>query len=178
MPIAAQPQTERTDTGSGTRSKPGLILYDGLCGFCSSSVQFVIRRDPFKRFQFASLQSPVGKSVLTHLGLPCEDITTFVLVTEQGYWTKSTAALKVLKHLQGWWPLLYGFIAIPVRLRDTVYDWVARNRYRILGQHESCYYPTTDIRERFIDGGMNAASQSSNADILRSLGMPISRGND
>ena len=129
---------------------PWLILYDGVCGLCTTGVGFVIKQDPQKRFQFASLQSVLGQELLGKFGLPRHDFITFVLVTLEGHWTKSTAALKVMRKLGGCWSLFYGLIIIPEFLRDRVYDLVVKYRYRLLGQTTSCFLPSDDIRDRFV----------------------------
>jgi predicted DCC family thiol-disulfide oxidoreductase YuxK len=130
-----------------------LILYDGVCPFCTASVLFVIRRDPRKRFHFAALQSPLGRTLLARYRLPQDEFQTFVLITEDGHATRSTAALKVARELGGPWPLLYGFILVPAPIRDLVYRIVARHRYRWFGKRETCLVPSADIRDRFVDAG-------------------------
>ncbi len=130
-----------------------LILYDGVCRLCAASVLFVIRRDPRKRFHFAALQSPLGQTLLARHRLPQDEFQTFVLITEDGHDTRSTAALKVARELGGWWPLLYGFILVPAPIRDLVYRIVARHRYRWFGKRDACLVPSADIRDRFVDAG-------------------------
>ena len=130
-----------------------LILYDGVCRFCAASVLFVIRRDPHKRFYFAALQSPLGRTLLARHRLPQDEFQTFVLITEKGHYTRSTAALKVARELSGPWPLLYGFILVPAPIRDLVYRIVARHRYRWFGKRDACLVPSADIRDRFVDAG-------------------------
>jgi predicted DCC family thiol-disulfide oxidoreductase YuxK len=130
-----------------------LILYDGVCPFCTASVLFVIRRDPRKRFHFAALQSPLGRTLLARYRLPQDEFQTFVLITEDGHATRSTAALKVARELGGPWLLLYGFILVPAPIRDLVYRIVARHRYRWFGKRETCLVPSADIRDRFVDAG-------------------------
>jgi predicted DCC family thiol-disulfide oxidoreductase YuxK len=130
-----------------------LILYDGVCRLCTASVIFVIRRDPRKRFHFAALQSPLGRTLLARYRLPQDAFQTFVLITEDGHDTRSTAALKVARELGGPWPLLYGFILVPAPIRDLVYRIVARHRYRWFGKRDTCLVPSADIRDRFVDAG-------------------------
>jgi predicted DCC family thiol-disulfide oxidoreductase YuxK len=130
-----------------------LILYDGVCRLCTASVIFVIRRDPCKRFHFAALQSPLGRTLLARYRLPQDAFQTFVLITEDGHDTRSTAALKVARELGGPWPLLYGFILVPAPIRDLVYRIVARHRYRWFGKRDTCLVPSADIRDRFVDAG-------------------------
>ncbi|MBI3606975.1 MAG: thiol-disulfide oxidoreductase DCC family protein [Nitrospirae bacterium] len=129
-----------------------LILYDGVCGLCTSSVRYVISRDPRKRFTFASMQSPLGQTLLARFQLPRSEFETFVLVTENGHVVQSTAALKVAKELGGLWPLLYALILVPAPIRDLVYRIVARNRYRWFGRRDTCFVPSSETRDRFLDG--------------------------
>ncbi|MDR7420515.1 MAG: DCC1-like thiol-disulfide oxidoreductase family protein [Armatimonadota bacterium] len=130
-----------------------LILYDGVCRLCTGTVRFVIKRDRRKRFRFASMQSALGQQLLRRFGLPPDELTTFVLVEADGHFTRSTAALRVARHLDGLWPALYALIVIPRPLRDRVYDWVARHRYQWFGRLETCLVPTPDVRDRFVDAG-------------------------
>lgn len=130
-----------------------LILYDGVCPLCTASVIFVIKRDPRKRFHFAALQSPLGQMLLARYGLPHDEFTTFVLITEDGHDTRSTAALKVARELGGPWRLLYALIVVPMPLRDMIYRVVARHRYRWFGKRETCLVPSADIQDRFVDAG-------------------------
>src|SRR5690554_6624357 len=100
---------------------PHIILFDGHCNLCNKTVQFIIKRDPNGKFNFAALQSPVGQELLQRLKLPTQVFETFVLIQDGRYYAKSTAALRVFKGLGGLWSLLYVFIAIPRPLRDYLY---------------------------------------------------------
>lgn len=126
------------------------VLFDGVCNFCNGWVQFVIKRDPKKYFRFASLQSQVATSLLEkqHLHVSFDSI---VLLTENKHYTESTAVLHICKELSGFWKWLYLFILIPKPLRDRVYRWFAKNRYRFFGKQESCMLPTPEIRNRFLE---------------------------
>ena len=128
-----------------------LILFDGICHLCTWSTIFAIKRDPRKHFKFASLQSPLGQQLLKQFGWPYEDFKTFVLVIEDGHYTKSTAILKVVEKLKQPWPIIYALIIIPRPIRDWVYDYIARNRYRLFGKRETCLVPTADSMGRFIE---------------------------
>lgn len=128
-----------------------LVLYDGACNLCVGSVRFVTARDSRGRVRFASMQSPIGQRLLARFGLPGDEFKTFVLVEAGQHFTRSTAALRTARYLDGWWPWLYALIAVPRPIRDAVYDWVARNRYRWFGRRESCLVPDPGLRDRFID---------------------------
>lgn len=128
-----------------------IILFDGVCNLCNRSVQFVIQRDKQKKFMFASLQGVKGQEVLKRFDLPVNDLNSFILVHGDKVYTRSTAALRVLRELGGGWKLLYGFIAVPKFIRDSVYNWVARNRYKWYGKKDACMIPTPELRSRFLD---------------------------
>jgi predicted DCC family thiol-disulfide oxidoreductase YuxK len=127
-----------------------VILFDGVCNFCNSSVQFVIKRDPKQQFRFASLQSEFGQQMLAQHQLPQNDFNSFILLQEGNIYTKSTAALKVAKQLSGLWPMLYGFIIIPPFIRNAVYGFIAQNRYRWFGKREACMLPSPQQRNLFL----------------------------
>jgi predicted DCC family thiol-disulfide oxidoreductase YuxK len=133
-----------------------LILYDGVCGLCNGLVQFVLARDPWGVFHFASLQSEQARRILAPYGRDAADLDTFYVLT--GFRTdgaqlleKSTAALFVLQHLGGPWRWARFLRNLPFGLRDWVYDRVARNRYRLFGRQETCPLPTPEVRSRFLD---------------------------
>jgi predicted DCC family thiol-disulfide oxidoreductase YuxK len=128
-----------------------LVLYDGLCNLCVGTVWSVIARDARQRVRFASMQSPVGRQLLARFGLPGDDLKTFVLVEAGRHFTRSTAALRTARYLDGAWPWLYALIVVPRPIRDAVYDWVARNRYRWFGRRDACRPPDPRFRDRFID---------------------------
>ena len=127
-----------------------LILFDGVCKFCNSSVNFIIARDPVGRFRFAPLQSSLGGQILEDHGLSPDVLDTMVLVCGSRIYTRSGAALQIAKGLHWPWPLLYAFVLIPSFLRELVYKGIARNRYRWFGTFESCRVPTPDIEKRFL----------------------------
>ncbi|KPH71748.1 thiol-disulfide oxidoreductase DCC family protein [Oceanobacillus caeni] len=126
-----------------------IILFDGECNFCDYSVQFIIKRDPKGHFQFASLQSEIGKGLLKKYNAPL-DIDSFVLIEDNRCYFKSSAALRVCKHLKGAWKLLYLLLVVPSALRDCFYEIVAKNRYRWFGKKESCMLPSPNERKRFL----------------------------
>ncbi len=124
-----------------------VIFYDGLCALCNKSVQFVIKRDRKKIFRYAALQSAYAQQELGN------DIQfdSFVLWHKGKLYTKSTAALKVLWLLDGVWALGSIAMIVPAFIRNAVYDWVARNRYKWFGKYESCPLPTAEQRALFLD---------------------------
>ncbi|MBC7949730.1 MAG: thiol-disulfide oxidoreductase DCC family protein [Chitinophagaceae bacterium] len=128
-----------------------VILFDGVCNLCNRIVQFVIRRDKSNHFRFASLQGKSGQEYLKRFQLPSNDLNSFILVERDKVFKRSTAALRVARRLNGMWPLLYGFIIVPPFIRDAVYDYIAKNRYRWYGRREECMVPGESLRERFLD---------------------------
>ena len=129
-----------------------VILFDGVCNLCSSSVRFIIARDPAARFRFASLQSEAGQALLGGHGLDTGALSSVVLVEDGRVHTRSDAALRIAWRLSGPWPLAGVFRAVPRGVRDGVYDWIARNRYRWFGKTEACWLPTPELRARFLEG--------------------------
>lgn len=151
-------QQDRLVTSNQMDAHP-VILFDGVCNLCSGAVQFVIERDPEGHFRFASLQSEVGAELLRAHGLkvPEGDPDSIVLIEGGRSYESSGAALRIARGLSGLWWMLYAFIIVPAFLRDAVYRWVARNRYRWFGKSEECWVPTPDLRTRFL----SAASKST-----------------
>lgn len=125
-----------------------VILFDGVCNFCNSSVNFIIEHDKKGYFKFAPLQSEIGKTLVDKFGL--NDVDSIILVEDDKAYTHSTAALKFIKHLDGIWSWAYIFIIIPRPIRDFFYKLFAKNRYRLFGKKEVCMMPTPEIRSRFL----------------------------
>ncbi|WP_338551395.1 DCC1-like thiol-disulfide oxidoreductase family protein [Paenibacillus sp. KS-LC4] len=121
--------------------RQALLLVDGQCQLCSNITKFVIARDQAAYFRFASLQSPAGQYVLQAHSLSTSDPDTFVMIEGGRIYTKSEAALRVLRRLNGLWPLLYGLMLVPALLRNRIYDWIAAKRYGWFGRVEYCLLP-------------------------------------
>lgn len=129
-----------------------LYFFDGQCVLCSRFVAFCLKRDPEGRLRFASAQSALGKRVLVALGLPDDTLDRTILLLEDGrIYTRSTAALRALRHLKGPARWLRPLILVPKILRDPIYDFVARNRIRGFGRLDTCLVPSPQTRDRFID---------------------------
>lgn len=128
-----------------------LILFDGVCNLCNRSVQFVIRHDKKKQFHFASLQGAAGQQLLHKHGLPVNMLNSFVLINENRVYTQSSAAIEMMRLLGGGWKYFSFLRVIPRFIRDAVYRWVARNRYKWFGKREECIIPSPDLRDRFLD---------------------------
>jgi len=135
-------------TSTAEQDRP-VILFDGVCNLCTGSVQFVIERDARKQFRFASLQSPIAEKLLGRR----DDLESMVLVQDGKTYRKSTAALLIAKRLDGLWPALSVFLVVPRFLRDAVYDWIGRRRYRMFGKRDVCWTPSPELAERFLNSG-------------------------
>ncbi len=128
-----------------------ILLFDGICNLCNRMVQFVIKRDKNGKFRFASLQSAAGQAQLHKWKLPQENFTSFVYINDEKVYLRSTAVLQALKELGGMWQLFYVFKIIPAFLRDPLYDFLAKRRYKIFGRKDECMIPTPEIRQRFLE---------------------------
>lgn len=141
----------RSQAPEGLSTSPaGIVLVDGLCNFCSDAVRFLIPRDPEGHLRFAALQSPAGQAIQRRFALDADAVDTMVLVEGDRCFTKSSAALRVMRHLSGAWPLLTVLRIVPRALRDRAYDAFAARRYAWFGKSEQCLVPTPDVRDRFL----------------------------
>jgi predicted DCC family thiol-disulfide oxidoreductase YuxK len=127
-----------------------IVLFDGVCNFCNNSVKFIIERDPDAYFSFASMQGSTGQEVLRTYHLD-DYFGSFVLIDNGKLYLKSSAALRICKHLKGFWKIGYFFLIVPVPIRDFFYNFIASNRYKWFGKRESCMLPSPDIRNRYLD---------------------------
>jgi predicted DCC family thiol-disulfide oxidoreductase YuxK len=127
-----------------------IVLFDGVCNFCNSSINFVIDHDPEKHFKFAPLQSDIGQDILRKFNKNTEDFDSIILLKDNQLYQKSEAALEIAKHLSGFWKYLSVFSILPTFFLNFFYDIVAKNRYRIFGKSDSCRMPTAELRERFL----------------------------
>lgn len=128
----------------------GLIVFDGVCVFCSRWVNFVIARDAAEKFRFLAIQSAAGARLANALGINPAEPETNAVVLDGVAWFKSDAALMVLRTLPGWGWVRAAWLC-PKPIRDFVYDRIAKNRYRIFGRTDACMVPAPDIRRRFVD---------------------------
>ncbi|HZG55934.1 thiol-disulfide oxidoreductase DCC family protein [Paenibacillus sp.] len=131
-------------------NETGIVLYDGDCNLCAAVVQFAIVRDRSGALRFAALQSETGRRLLDTHGLARTATDTFVYVERGKAYVRSTAALRLVLRLRGGWPLLSALLAVPSVLRDPVYTFVARRRYRWFGKREVCMLMKPEYRERFL----------------------------
>ncbi len=131
-------------------SNKAIILFDGVCNVCNGFVQFVIKRDPAGYFHFTSLQSETGQQLLKEHNLPTDSMDTVVLIEDGAAYTHSAVPLRVARKLHRLWPLCYIFVIIPTFIRNPIYSFIAKNRYKWFGKKESCMMPTPEIRSRFL----------------------------
>ncbi|KHF40026.1 thiol-disulfide oxidoreductase DCC family protein [Halalkalibacter okhensis] len=125
-----------------------IILFDGACNVCDKSVQFILSNDPKANFAFASQQSTIGKELMAQYSV--RDVNSLILLDGLTYYTKSTAVLMICRKLKFPWNLASFFQLIPTSIRDSMYEVIAKNRYRF-GRKETCMLLTPDERKRFLD---------------------------
>ena len=126
------------------------ILFDGVCNFCNSAVNFTIKRNTKANILFAPMQSEAGQKLLQQYNLPADDMQSFIFIETGKVYKQSTGALKVCRYLRGLWPLCYSFIIVPKFIRDGIYNWIAKNRYKWFGIKESCMIPAPEVKTRFL----------------------------
>ena len=128
-----------------------IILFDGFCNLCDSSVQFIIKRDTKDLFRFVSLQSELGQEIISFIGVDRAKIDS-IIVYQPGkyYYYKSQAALDIATDLGGIFSLFSIFKILPKIITDSVYDYIATNRYKWYGKKESCMMPTAETKAKFL----------------------------
>ena len=127
-----------------------ILLFDGVCNLCHGSVRFLLERDRAARLRFAPLQSDVGRALLAHCALDADALDTVVLIDAAGAHARSDAALRALRLLGAPWSWSWVLAAIPRPLRDALYGFVARHRYRWFGRKDACPLPRPEWRARFL----------------------------
>ncbi|MCX6296171.1 MAG: DUF393 domain-containing protein [Bacteroidetes bacterium] len=127
-----------------------IILFDGICNFCNSYVNKIIKHDKKNKFKFATLQSEAGKRILSKYIIDYQVYDSIILIENKTVFSKSTAVLKIAKHLGGLYALAFAFIITPTFIRNAVYDFIAKNRYQWFGKKETCMVPTEEIKSKFI----------------------------
>ena len=127
-----------------------IILFDGVCNLCNGAVNFVIKRDPGNVFKFTPLQEKQGVLLLKKHAIDAQELDSIVLVENKNVYTKSSAALRIARKMSNLWPLFFVLLIIPSFIRDGVYDFIAKNRYKWFGKKEQCMIPTPGLREKFL----------------------------
>ena len=128
-----------------------LLLFDGICNLCNASVQFIIKHDTQKKFSFASLQSDAAKEILLQFDENYLNLDSIILIFDNTIYSKSSAIIKVGSLLGGFYKIATIFYIIPKPIRDWVYDYIAKNRYKWYGKRESCMIPTQELKSRFLE---------------------------
>ena len=128
-----------------------IVLFDGVCNLCNTSVQFILKHDKKNEFLFGSLQGKSGQAYLKQFNLPADTFNSFMLIEGDRLYTRSSGALRILKYLNAAWPLFYVFNIVPKFIRDAVYNLVAKNRYKWFGKKDECWVPTPELKARFLD---------------------------
>ncbi|WP_158963142.1 thiol-disulfide oxidoreductase DCC family protein [Myroides fluvii] len=128
-----------------------IVLFDGVCNLCDNVVKKVIDADQKDQFRFTSLDSELGQQILQQIGVDREKTDSIVLyIPGEAYYVKSQAALMIAKYLGGWYSLLPLFLILPTKLADSLYDYIAKNRYKWYGKKDQCMIPSASIREKFL----------------------------
>ena len=127
-----------------------ILLFDGYCNLCNSSVQFVLKHEKNADLLFTSLQSETGINLLKQYNINPLNLDSLVFIKNNTVYTKSSAALRLTPYLKGLYPLLYALLIVPPFIRNAVYDYVARNRYKWFGKSDSCMMPDKAVVKRFL----------------------------
>ncbi|MES2760617.1 MAG: DCC1-like thiol-disulfide oxidoreductase family protein [Bacteroidota bacterium] len=127
-----------------------ILLFDGYCNLCHSSVQFVLKHEKNTEIYFTSLQSSVGIEILNYYKIDPAKTDSLVLIEKNKAYTKSSAALRITKYLKGIYSLGFAFIIVPAFVRNWIYDFIAKNRYKWYGKQESCIIPDENLAKRFL----------------------------
>ena len=128
-----------------------IILFDGICNLCNSTVQKIIELDKKNIFKFASLQSEFGQNFLKKHQLDEAEFDSMILIDGENFYTKSDAALRIGKELSGIYSFSGIFLIVPKFIRNSVYNFIAKNRYKWFGKQESCWIPTPKLQNKFIN---------------------------
>jgi predicted DCC family thiol-disulfide oxidoreductase YuxK len=128
-----------------------IILFDGVCNLCNSAVQFIIKNDKKDIFRFVALQSDLGKDICNYIAVDQNKIDSIILYNPGvAYYYKSSAAIEIAKDLEGIYSLISILKIFPEKLRNYIYDYIAKNRYQWYGKKESCMIPTPELKAKFL----------------------------
>lgn len=153
--LKAEPPAAADELASGP-----IVLFDGVCNLCDAAVRFIVDRDPHGRFRFAALQSTAAERLLSSFDVAADgrprrsdagaEPRTIYLLEGGRLYQRSTAALRIARHLRAPWPLAGLCLAVPAPFRDAVYDFVAKRRYAWFGRRDACRVPTPEEARRFL----------------------------
>lgn len=158
------PDAPKRETAEGRSGPDGVMVFDGLCNFCSAQVQFILRADKAGKIRFTAIQSPYGRHLAARFGIDANDPTTFLFFDRGQPLEASEAAIAILKRLPPPWRWLRVVSILPRRWRDALYGFIARNRYRLLGRRAECMVPSPQQRARFIDDVPDDTPQDTHED--------------
>ena len=128
-----------------------IILFDGICNLCNSSVQFIIKNDTKDTFRFVAIQSDLGQQILNYIGVDVFKANSIILyISQKEYYTKADAAFLIAKELKGTISILYYLIVMPKFIKNNIYDFIAKNRYKWYGKKESCMIPSKELLDKFL----------------------------
>ena len=129
-----------------------IILFDGVCNLCNKTVNKVIDYDKKNTFLFTALQSETGQQIIKKIGINTNEVDSIILYeNNMAYYIKSTAAIKIMNDLGGFWSVTKIFWIFPEGFRNWVYDIIARNRYKWFGKEDNCRIPTPELKAKFLD---------------------------
>lgn len=144
---ALPPELSAPDAGV----PPKLMVFDGVCVLCNGGVRFVLKRERRPDFVFATVQSPLGQRVLGALDQPLDGSASMVVIDQGCYFLKSDAVVQTARALKAPWSWSALVRILPRRLRDWIYDRIARNRYSLFGRYDTCMMPDATLRARFVE---------------------------
>ncbi|MEM7039773.1 MAG: DCC1-like thiol-disulfide oxidoreductase family protein [Bacteroidota bacterium] len=127
-----------------------IIIFDGVCELCNSSVDFILRKEKRPDFLFTANQHEMGRRLLAEHGLDPDDVSTIYLLENGKLHARSGAVLRIARRLKWPWRWAWGFMLVPWFLRDAVYRFVAKRRYRWFGKKDTCRVVSPEERERFL----------------------------
>ena len=127
-----------------------VVLFDGECVLCSSSAQLLMRLDKKRIFKLGTVQSDAGRSIMEWYGLSADNPSTFILAEGANLYVRSDAYVRVVSRLGLPWKMAAALWVIPRPIRDRIYDWVARNRFRFFERRDTCMIPAPEQRSRFL----------------------------
>jgi predicted DCC family thiol-disulfide oxidoreductase YuxK len=128
-----------------------IVFFDGVCNFCNSTVDWVYRNNKKKDIYYSSLQSEFAAKFLGQNGINTTDLDTIIFYEAGKFYFRSTAILRICKHLRGGYRFLIAFFLIPSFVRDGVYKWIAKNRYKFFGKKETCRIPSPEEKQYFLE---------------------------
>ena len=128
-----------------------LLIFDGVCNLCNSSIRFILQHDKNKTFRFSTSQSEFSKNLLVQKNITLSDLSSVILFHNDKFYLKSTAVLRIAKLMNWPFKLLYLFIVVPYPIRDFIYSIISRNRYKWFGKKDKCMVASDELKEQFIE---------------------------